>query len=73
MILAVALLPAFAIAQPTPAPSPEQQALGATVMACVTESVSLRTQIFILQAENERLNSAAKAAAPAVEPPSLPK
>ncbi len=42
-----------------PPPTPETQALGATIMSCVQEGVALRTQIFTLQAEVERLKAEA--------------
>lgn len=46
-------------AQPQAQPTPEQQAMGATIMTLTQETVLLRVQIYTLQAEVERLKAGA--------------
>ena len=53
---ALAQTPAAQLLQPGQ-PDPEKQALAATIIQLTQEGVALRTQIFVLQAELERLKA----------------
>jgi hypothetical protein len=58
LLLAAALLPVTALAQTTqPTATPEQQAMGQTIMACVQQEINLRAQLVTLQAQLDELKA----------------
>jgi hypothetical protein len=63
IIASILFVPVIAAAQTVPQPpSPQMQALAATVMQLTQETVELRTEIFALRAENDTLKATAKKA-----------